>query len=125
MTHRSASRICAAGAIGWAFALLPLAGCLQTVPLPGCQPTAQAAQSSVRMMISFRQPTAGDAPEVLLQLQRHTQGCVSYLSSVSPTLHVYAISAGGDAEALRLHLRSMPTVLDAVSDERAKAQTLR
>lgn len=102
-----------------------LSACAQTVPLPDCPPPAQSSSVEVRMMVSFRQATAGDAPDVLFQLRRHAQACVSYLSSVSPTVHVYAISGGGDAETLRVNLRSMPMVLDAVSDERAKAQKLR
>lgn len=112
---------------GWSLGLAAtlLGGCVQTLPQQVCPPSAQVSQASVRMMVSFRQATAGDAPETLRQLQHHARGCVSYVSSVSPTVHVYAIAGGGDAETLRMNLRSMPAVLDAVPDERVKAQKLR
>jgi|GEM_PF-3773169 len=112
---------------GWSLglAVTMLSGCVQTLPQQVCPPSADAPQASVRMMVSFRQATAGDAPDVLRQLQHHGKGCVSHLSSVSPTLHVYSFSGAGDAPTLRLNLRAWSAVLDAVPDERVKAHTPR
>lgn len=102
-----------------------LVGCVQTLPPQACAPSAQAPQASVRLLVSFRQATTGDAPDILRQLQHHSQACVGYLSSVSPTLHVYSFSGAGDAPRLRQRLLAWSAVLDAVPDERAKVQTPR
>lgn len=122
MPDRSAVRLRPARAMGLAMALLPLAGCLQTLPQPACLPAAQAAQSSLRMVVSFRQAVNGDAPETLQQLQAHAGACASYLSSVSPTLHVYGFSGASDPALLSQKLRTWPLVLDAVPDARARAR---
>jgi hypothetical protein len=77
------------------------------------------------MLVSFRQPTAGQSPETLRQLQVRTNTCVSYLSSVSSSLHVYAFSGYSSVETLRMNLRSWPAVLDAEPDQKARAQPSR
>lgn len=115
----SIPRLCRTGAMGLAVAVLPLTGCLQTLPQPACPPTAQ---DSVRMMVSFRHAVHAEAPETLMQLQAHTGACVTHLSSVSPTLHVYGFSGASDPVRLGQRLRAWPAVQDAVPDVRARAQ---
>jgi len=121
MTDCSTARLRSSCAMGLACALLSLAGCLQTLPQPVCPSTAQAAQGSIRMMVSFRQAVNGQAPETLQQLQAHAGACASYLSSVSPTLHVYGFSGVSDPALLSQKLRAWPLVQDAVPDARARA----
>lgn len=99
-----------------------LSACAQPLPLPMvCPPAVQPAAGEVRMMVLLRQPTAGDASATISQLQDRVRACVRYLSSVSPSLHVYAIVGGGDAETLRQNLRAVPIVQDAVPDQKAQA----
>lgn len=102
-----------------------LSACAQQLPQPVCPASAQAPVSSVRVMVSFKQPTEGVAPETIRQLQAHGHACATHLSSVSPTVHVYVFAGLGDAEALRQKLRAWPAVLDVVPDDKAKAQKAR
>lgn len=102
-------------------ALGALAACAQTVAPQDCSPGAVAGQSSVRMMVSFRQGVAGDAPDTLQQLQARTGACVVYVSSVSPALHTYGFVGESDPALLRQSLRAWPAVLDAVPDGKARA----
>lgn len=116
------TRLCRTGAMGLAVAVLPLTGCLQTLPQPACPPAALAAQDSLRMMVSFRHAVHAEAPETLMQLQAHAGACATHLSSVSPTLHVYEFSGVRDPAALSQKLRTWSLVRDAVPDVRARAQ---
>jgi len=113
--------------VAWALGLAAtlLSACAQALPQPACPAAAQTSATALRVLVRFQQPTAGEAPETLRQLQVHGQACATYLSSVSPTVHTYAFAGVDDAEALRLKLRAWPMVLDVVPDEKAKAQKAR
>jgi hypothetical protein len=122
MTDLSAARTCRAASLCIALASLPLVGCLQTLPQPVCPPSVQAAQSSLRAMVSFRQPVNGEAAATLQQLQSRAGVCATYLSSVSPSVHVYEFQGVRDPAALTQSLRAWPLVQDVVPDARARAQ---
>ena len=55
----------------------------QPVP-PTCDPASVAPAMALRVIVQFREPVAGDAPQTLRQLQTLSQGCVWPVSSVSP-----------------------------------------
>lgn len=120
MSDRSAARKRRAGALCLALAGLPLTGCLQTLPQPVCPSAAQASQGSVRTMVSFRQAVDGGAAATLQSLQAHAGACATYLSSVSPTVHVYEFSGLSDPAALSQKLRTWSLVRDAVPDTKAR-----
>lgn len=102
-----------------------LSACAQTVPpQPACPPAAQSA-AAVRVMVVFDRATVGGAPETLQRLRAHGQACVSHLSSVSPTVHVYAFAGIADVAALRQNLRTWAAVRDVVPDDKARAQNPR
>ncbi len=122
MTDHSTARTCRAASLCIALASLPLVGCLQTLPQPVCPSVVQAAQGSVRVMVSFRQPVNGEAAATLQQLQTRAGVCATYLSSVSPSVHVYEFQGVRDPAALSQKLRAWPLVQDVVPDARARAQ---
>lgn len=111
----------------WTVAVLAsaLSGCSYSLPAPACPPSSLQPQNTVRLVVSFRQSTAGDAPQVLQQLQAYSRACVSYVSSVSSTVHVYTFAGGGDADTLTANLRAWPAVLAIVADQKALPQKVR
>jgi hypothetical protein len=69
-------------------------------------------------MVGFRMATAGDSPAVLEQLQSRTSACVRYVSSVSPTLHVYVVTGGADVQAVRQQLLQWSAISQVDADAR-------
>lgn len=96
-----------------------LSACAQTVA-PTCDPAAVAPAAALRVIVQFREPVNGDAPQTLQQLQALSQGCVWPVSSVSPRLHVYRFSGVADAVLLRQRLLAWPLVQDVVPDAKAR-----
>jgi hypothetical protein len=121
VTARPTARACRAASLCLAVACLPLAACLQTLPNPVCPPSAQTAQGSVRVMVGFQQAVQGASPQVLEQLQRHAGACVTYLSSVSPSVHVYQFSGVTDPAALDTKLRAWSQVQQVVPDNKVRS----
>ena len=113
------------GALRWSALCLGMAllgACAQPVPpvVPDCSAAAAPSAASLRMVLSFQQPVAGDAPETLAQLQRHSQACVRYAASVSPTVHAYVFTGVSDATLLRQRLLGWALVREAVVDQRLR-----
>lgn len=106
-------RWCRAGAGLWSAALL--SACAQTAA-PTCDSASAAPAAALRVIVQFREPVAGGAPQTLQQLQTLSQGCVWPVSSVSPSLHVYRFSGVADAALLRQRLLAWPLVQDVVPD---------
>lgn len=103
-----------------ALLFVSLAACGQPVALsPRCD-TATPVQSGLRILVSFQQPTAGDAPSVLAQLQTQALACVRYLSSVSPTLHAYTVETLADIDTVRARLMGWPAVNAVEADALAR-----
>lgn len=73
-------------------------------------------------MVSFHQAVDGGAAATLAQLQAHAGACATYLSSVSPSVHVYEFQGVRDPAALSQKLRAWPLVQDVVPDARARSQ---
>lgn len=105
------------GGVGLWSAVL-LSACAQTAP-PACDPAAVAQATDLRVIVQFREPVAGDAPQTLRQLQTLSQGCVWAVSSVSPRVHAYRFSGLADAALLRQRLLAWPLVQDVVPDARS------
>lgn len=106
---RPAGRCC----LAWWILSFGLGACSQpaSAPLvPGCEPVARAESVSLRLLVSFHQPTIGDAPAVLAQLQTAAGSCVRYVSTVSPTLHAYVIDTSADTVNMGARLLRWPAV---------------
>lgn len=105
-----------------ALLFVSLAACGQPVALsPRCD-TTTPAQSGLRILVSFQQPTVGDAPSVLAQLQTQASACVWHLSSVSPTLHAYTVETPADIDTVRARLLGWPAVKAVEADALARRQ---
>lgn len=90
-----------------------LVACSQPVPAAapaGCEPGARAEADSLRLLVSFHQPTVGDAPAVLARLQAETGVCVRHVSAVSTTLHAYTLSPSPDLSTATARLLRWPAV---------------
>ncbi len=107
------------GGAGLAAAAL-LSACAQPVP-PACDPSSVAPATALRVIVQFREPVAGDAPQTVQRLQTLSQGCVWPISGVSPRLHVYRFSGVADVALLRQRLLAWPLVQDVVPDHRASS----
>ena len=92
-----------------------LSACAEPVP-PTCDPASVAPAMALRVIVQFREPVAGDAPQTLRQLQTLSQGCVWPVSSVSPRLYVYRFGGVADVAQLRQRLLAWPLVQDVVPD---------
>lgn len=92
-----------------------LSACAQTAP-PSCDPADVAPAAALRVIVQFREPVAGGAPQTLQRLQDLSQGCVWPVSTVSPRSHVYRFSGVADTALLRQRLLAWPLVQDVVPD---------
>lgn len=108
---------------GLCLASVLLGACAQPVPpaAPACGATTVPSKSVLRMVLSFREPLDGAAPDTLAQLQRYSGLCVRYAASVSPQVHVYLFPGDVDAATLRQRLTGWSRVRDAVPDQRTRA----
>ena len=109
------------GGAGLLSAVLQIA-CAQTAPT-ACGTATVAPATALRVIVQFREPVAGDAPQTLQPLQSLSQGCVWPVSSVSPRLHVYRFSGVADLALLRQRLLAWPPVQDVVSDATLRPPT--
>jgi len=90
-----------------------LVACSQPVPVAapaGCEPGARTEAASLRLLVSFHQPTVGGAPAVLARLQAESGACVRHVSTISPTLHAYALSPAPDLPTATARLLRWPAV---------------
>jgi hypothetical protein len=108
----------------WCALLLSVSACSHSLSQPpDCGVNGQnAAQPSLRLLVSFRVDTVGDALEVVEQLQYRAKACVRFVSSVSPTLHVYSVVGGADAQTVRTKWLQWPAVARVDVDERMDKQ---
>ena len=97
-----------------------LSACAQTAP-PTCDPASVAPATALRVIVQFREPVAGEAPQTLERLQALSLGCVWPVSGVSPTVQVYRFTGVADVALLRQRLLAWPLVQDVGLDTRAKA----
>ena len=99
-----------------------LEACAQPVPTGAttlaCSTSQPSAATEIRGQVRFRQTVDGASPELLARLQQLAGGCVTYRSSVSPTVHAYSFTGVGDGERLRQNLLSWPEVLDVLPDQK-------
>lgn len=99
----------------WALALWPLilslvaCGQLASAPIHAstdaptsaststlCESSSHAEAASLRLLVSFHQPTVGDTPLVLARLQAEAGACVRHVFSASTTLHAYVVDTTAD-----------------------------
>lgn len=96
---------------------LGLAACGQLVSVPAsapmsplCESAFRAEATSLRILVTFHQPTVGDAPAVLARLQTEADACVRFVSSASPSLHAYVIDTTTDKVKVVASLLRWPAV---------------
>jgi hypothetical protein len=108
--------------IAWALGLsLTLTACSHAQPqIAACGVAEPGAvkQPSLRLMVGFQMATTGDSPAVVEQLQSRTSACVRYVSSVSPTLHVYVVTGAGDVQTVRQQLLQWSAISQVDADAR-------
>jgi hypothetical protein len=106
-------------AIAWVLGL-SLTACSHAQPqIPACGAAEPVAvKPSLRLMVGFRMATAGDSPAVVEQLQSRANACVRYVSSVSPTLHVYVVTGDADVQAVRQQLLQWSAISQVDADAR-------
>ncbi len=89
-------------------------------PLTLCDQALRADAASLRLLVNFQQPTVGDAPTVLARLQTEAGACVRYVSSISPTLHAYAVDTMADGDKVGARLLRWSAVKAVQADARAQ-----
>jgi hypothetical protein len=102
---------------------LGLMACGQPASAPAFEPTpvvckagSRTEVASLRILVSFHQPTVGDAPAVLARLQVETGACVHPVSGISPTLHAYAIDTTANIAVVSERLLRWPAVKAVEAD---------
>lgn len=105
----------------WAVAALcvgvGLVGACAQTGLAQAQAGCPSDAPHLRVLVHFRQAIDGPSAEVLQGLRLHSDACVTFVNSVSPSIHTYAVSAG-DPVRLRQNLLLWPSVLDVVVDHK-------
>ncbi|MFT5934003.1 MAG: hypothetical protein ACI83N_001216 [Hydrogenophaga sp.] len=97
-----------------------LAACGQPrVSVPRCDSVVPAGTTQ-RVLVSFREATVADAPAVTEKLQTLAGACVWPVSSVSPTLHVYAVNTTVDVDEIRARLLRWRAVTAVETDVRVR-----
>jgi hypothetical protein len=97
-----------------------LAACGQPpVSVPRCDSVVPAGTAQ-RVLVNFREATLADAPAVIEKLQTLAGACVLPVSSVSPTLHVYAVNTTVDVDELRARLLRWRAVTAVETDVRVR-----
>jgi hypothetical protein len=84
-----------------------------------CSSAPSAAIPAYRVLIQFRDPVAGAAPDLLLRLQRQAGVGIYYDTAVAPNLYAYGLSCSAgdpDCDAAIRALRRDPGVLEVSPD---------
>jgi hypothetical protein len=117
---RSVRRLAWILATGWMLGL-SLTACSHAQPqIPACETGEPGGvkQPSLRLMVGFQTATAGDSTAVIEQLQSRTGACVRFVSSVSPTLHVYVLAGAADTQTVRQQLLQWSAISQVDADAR-------
>jgi len=88
-----------------------------------CSSSPAAEQTTSRIMIEFKNPVDGAAPDLLLRLERISDSSIRYVAPVSPKLHTYVLTCPVGAppcDAAVRALRKDPAVLDISPDQLRK-----
>ena len=83
---------------------------------------ADGPESSVRILIGFREPVKGDAPHLISRLEKAAGAPIHYVASVSDKRHAYELACparSSCAQAMR-SLQQDPEVADVSSDAMRK-----
>lgn len=105
------------GACAQPAAVIALPAPASVVPPATCDPQA----AGTRWLLRFHQPVAGEAADVVQQLQAHSGVCVRHAAAVAPASHAYVFGHGLTPAQLRQRLLAWPLVQDAQPDERLRA----
>jgi hypothetical protein len=104
---------------GWTTGLLMVVSLAACGQLPAAAlrcDTVAPAGTAQRVLVSFREATAADAPAVIEKLQTLAGACVRPVSSVSPKLHVYAVNTTVDVVEVRARLLRWTAVTAVEAD---------
>ncbi|HUX29381.1 MAG TPA: hypothetical protein VMV78_02005 [Thiobacillus sp.] len=88
-----------------------------------CSSSPAALPATSRILIEFKKPVDGAAPDLLSRLERISNASIHYVASVSPKLHTYVLTCPVGAppcDAAIRALRKDPAVLDISPDRLRK-----
>jgi len=88
-----------------------------------CSSSPAALQTTFRILIEFKQPVDGAAPDLISRLERISDVSIRYVAPVSPKLHTYVLACPVGAppcDAAIQALRKDPAVLDISPDQLRK-----
>ncbi len=109
---------CAQPTYDWSVNMLPPPSLLNLV-----HTDPSATETSLRVIIQFKESVAGDDANVILSLQANSTGQVRFLSTVSSDTHVYSLSLapGQDVAQALFRLAAAPGVKRVERDQAIKA----
>jgi len=88
-----------------------------------CSSSPAALPATSRILIEFKKPVDGAAPDLLSRLERLSDASIRYVASASPKLHTYVLACpvGAPPCDAAIHaLRKDPAVLDISPDQLRK-----
>lgn len=100
--------------------LMAAAMCSILLGASACLSSVAAVQPPLRVLIDFREPVDGAAPDLLSRLERLTGLSIRYAAPVSAKRHAYELSCPADdpdCEAAIRSLRKHPAVSDISADQ--------
>lgn len=110
-------------ATSWLPRLLATASSCVLFGAAACSSSPAALQSTSRILIEFKKPVDGAAPDLLSRLERIADVPIRYVSPVSPKRHTYILVCPvgtPPCDAAIRALRKDPAVLDISPDQLRK-----
>jgi hypothetical protein len=110
-------------ATSWLARLLAAGSICALFGTAACSSSPAALPATSRILIEFKKPVDGAAPDLLSRLERISDASIRYVASVSPKLHTYVLACPVGAppcDAAIRALRQDPAVLDISPDQLRK-----
>lgn len=110
-------------ALSWLLRLLVTGSVWVLFGAAACSSSPAALPSTFRVLIEFKKPVDGAAPDLILRLETLSDASIRYVASVSPKLHTYVLVCPvgtPPCDATIRALRKDPAVLDISPDQLRK-----
>ena len=107
----------------WLPRLLAAASSCVLIGAAACSSPPAAPQTTFRILIEFKNPVDGAAPELLSRLKTISDVSIRYVAPVSPKLHTYILVCPvgtPPCDAAIQALRKDPSVMDVSPDQLRK-----
>jgi hypothetical protein len=107
----------------WLPHLLATASSCVLIGAAACSSPPAASQTTFRILIEFKNPVDGAAPELLSRLETISDVSIHYVAPVSPKLHTYVLVcpvSASPCDAAIQALRKDPSVMDVSPDQLRK-----